>query len=451
MKCFPDSRKASSDALSDSNSYPDSCSITPPLVFGDNYRGETGGKYPQGYTSTPVSLVEPSSDGSLLGCKAISSHLEALNFPQKSINSILRCGLPTSQYLKVCDCGVKLVTSKHKCNSRLCLSCSVRRKSSLKHKFLPVLSNLATSNMYSFYFLTISPENYSDLKQGLKEIRINFNKFLRLKYIKDRVIAGLYVIESKKSGDFWNVHLHVIVYGRRLDNQIRGLCLDCKQNLIKYDYNSKFYYCSNKFCHSKNVVFYSDSKVVDCWKKSSKQNVNIHITNKYFDKYNNKWFFTKNSPKFCINYMLKYVSASKENFKTPEDMAVYMVCSQKTRLISTFGLLYSFKFPKVKYVCSCCGKNIDFIADRQVVFNYIDVMASVVPPNFDCIKSHKEVLKMFRRETRNIFKDCPKCNQKMVMYPNRYHCPICNRIEYFCELPHKRKVTFLDDKQKTLS
>ena len=71
-------------------------------------------------------------------------------------------------------------------------------------------------------------------EEGQKEIKIYFKKFLRRQYVKDRVKGGFFNIEAtNKYDNGFNVHMHILYYGARLDNQIRGKCFDCGQNLMK--------------------------------------------------------------------------------------------------------------------------------------------------------------------------------------------------------------------------
>jgi hypothetical protein len=316
--------------------------------------------------TSPLEVVERSTDRSLFSNSAISLHLQSLGYPQKSINSMLMCGKVTGSMLKNCDCGSELITLKHRCNLRTCVSCAKNRKLRLRRKYAPFLSSLHQDRDYSLYFLTISPKNYEDLEKGMEHIRKSFIKFLRLNYIKKRVKAGLYVLETKQSKEYgWNIHIHCIVYGRRLDNQIRGRCFNCSQNLIKQDYITKKYYCANRKCNSENVMFHQNSRIVDLFKSSSKRDVNIHISK-------------QDSSFFSLNYMLKYISANKDDFLTPLDMAKYIKATYKRKLINVFGIFFKHKFGKIKCICWRCNKEIEFCYDYELIMRFQE---SIKPPN----------------------------------------------------------------------
>jgi hypothetical protein len=242
---------------------------------------------------------------------------------------MLRCGEETGNIVFVnCRCSSKAVNLKHHCCLRTCPDCAKLRKRKLRNKYLPYLSKIYQDRKNYIYFLTISPRNYDSLEDGLKKIRKNFNKFIRHNYIKERVKGGLYVIESKQSNGKWNIHIHAIVYGRWIDNKIR------KEK---------------------------DSKLVSLWKKSSKEDVNIHISR-------------QGSTLFSLNYMLKYISANKDDFNTPLDMAKYILSTRKMKLISTFGMFFKAKFEIIKPVCPHCNMQIYFVFDFEVMNIYRDAL-----------------------------------------------------------------------------
>ncbi|MGV8151766.1 MAG: hypothetical protein ACP5OG_01670 [Candidatus Nanoarchaeia archaeon] len=298
------------------------------------------------------------------------NHLIQLNYPIKSINSMLKCGTLTGINLcRKCDCGSEIIPLSHHCNLRTCKECSKIRQRRILRQYLPLIKSF-TLNPHSsenLLFLHISPDNFNDEK-GLSTIRKDFSKFLRLDYVKDRVKGGLVVLEAKtknEDGEYkgWNIHLHGILYSRRLDNRIRGKCLDCGQNLIKQDQVTKKYFCANKNCNSQNIIALKDSKLVQLWKSSSGRNVHI-------------WINRITSYGGALNYVLKYVSANKEDFSSDLDQARYIKQTHKCKLINTFGCFYGEKArlilkTKVPIICKHCLKEIEFIIDQQIfAFNY---------------------------------------------------------------------------------
>jgi hypothetical protein len=297
-----------------------------------------------------------SPPGSSFINQALTSHLLQLGYPQKSLDSINRCGQSTGfSILRACNCENKIFPSKHRCNLRICPVCAKRRKGRIVHKYLPFLKSLAQDKTYFIYFLTISPKNYTDLDYGLRDIKKSFSKFLRHNYIKERIKAGLYVIESKGGEGNWNIHIHAIVYGRWLDNRVRGECLDCGQNLLKYDKITKRFFCASHKCNSQNVLITEGSKLSNLYHQSSKREARVHIQR-------------QGSSLYSLNYMCKYISANKEDFFTDKDTAQYIYSIQDKRLISSFGLFYHCIIPKYPIKCVKCGGEIHFSNDREVIF-----------------------------------------------------------------------------------
>jgi len=296
--------------------------------------------------------------GSIFSNTAISQHLRELGYPERSIVNLLKCGTPNGiEIIKSCQCSTDIVEMSYRCNLRTCPVCSSKRKRRIRRQFLPKLESLPTNrNAENLYFLTISPSNYPDFITGLKHIRQSFNKFLRIKYIKDRVQAGLWVVETKNHNNKgWNVHIHAVIYGRRLDNQIRGVCRCCGQNLLKYDYKADKLYCANRNCLSTNVERIGQPKVLGIWEKCSKGKANIHISQ-------------LNSASFTLNYMLKYISANKDDFDRIEDVAFYIKHTRKQKLLNSFGFLrLELKYLKEVWNCRKCKTPLVFTFDLQII------------------------------------------------------------------------------------
>lgn len=301
-----------------------------------------------------------SPQGSLLGKRAISSHLLQLGYPQESISSMLRCGNDTGlSIFAQCGCGTQQIKIKHHCNLRTCKKCSKRRQRRIGRKYYPFLSNLPQNRIYKLRFLTISPKNYKNLEYGLEHIKKSFLKFLRRKYIKDRIYGGFYVLETKGKEGNWNIHLHAIIYSKYLDNRIRGQCLDCGQNLIKFDYFNKKYYCANRKCNSLNLISRENSRLVNEFTASSGRACTINIQR-------------QTTARYTLNYMAKYISSNKDEFETSKDIAKYIIATRKKRLINSFGLFYNHKFKTKKYCCPKCNEDISFIFDFEVMNFYDD-------------------------------------------------------------------------------
>lgn len=295
--------------------------------------------------------------------------LVKLNYSINSINSMLKCGTEAGMILRSCSPGCsknKVLNLTHHCSLRTCPECSKIRKRRLFNQYYHYLKSLKIDSTNNFYFLNIAPKNYDTLEEGMMHIRKSFSKFLRHKYIKERIKGGIWIIETKNvspdgSSKGWHVHLHVIFYGRRLDNYIRGECLDCgKKGIMKYDYNTKKFSCMYKKCLSKNVVIIQDSKIVRIWKKCSDRDGHIYIPSNYGNRY---------STTRTLNYVLKYVSANKDDFLDIKSLAVYICSIRKRKLINTFGEFFKNPPKKHKPSCFCseCGEKINYLFNIELI------------------------------------------------------------------------------------
>ena len=309
-------------------------------------------------TSNPAQAVElVSAEGALLGREVISQHLRTLGHPERSIASFERCGEKLGfQMVGSCGCGFRPVDMRWSCCLRVCEPCSKKRQKRLKQRYLSALTNLQKQRGNDqFYFLTLSNPSYDTFEQGLKHCKDSFKKFLRTDYVKARIKGGLYVTETTKSPDGkWHVHNHAILYGRRLDNAIRGTCLECEQHLIKYDKKSKTYFCANSKCHSEKVSFKKDSKIVSLYKKASGQESNAFIEK-------------MQGASTALNYLLKYISTTSDVFTDVKDIAIYIKTTHKKKLVTTFGLFFKIKYPKLLQRCYECGEPIHFEFDTELV------------------------------------------------------------------------------------
>lgn len=246
------------------------------------------------------------SEGSpLFILSSIISHLEELGYPEKGLKSIKKCGNPTGvSYFISCGCGTKELDAKHHCNNRSCPPCAKYRRNRILNQYLPVLKKIKNNPRAktNLKFLTISPENF-DSEKGIAEIRKHFAKFIRLKYIKERLKGGLLIVETRTKNRHgedkgWNIHLHAIIYSAKLDNKVR--------------------------------VKGEDSKLVKLWKKSSETNAHIYIN-------------SINNYKGSLVYVSKYISSNKDDFFTLDHLARYVKATYKKRLINTFGIFFGKK------------------------------------------------------------------------------------------------------------
>jgi len=288
---------------------------------------------------------------------AVCSHLRELGYPEKSISSMLRCGQSSGFYMiKKCGCGVSLFPLIHHCNLRTCPACAKLHRRRVFARFLPFFNKFKVDKANFFQFLTISPPNYSTLEEGFSHIRKSWSKFIRRDYIKDRIKAGFYVLETTQADDgSYHIHIHCVMYGRWIDYRLRGKCLDCGQNLIKYDKSSMKYYCGSRRCNSFNVVVYDDTKVAREWNASAKT-LAVRIYGKRVD-----------SIYGAVDYLTKYLSVNEADFLSEKDMASYIFNTHKRKLINAFGLFHSIKMDKPVCICCKCHQEIEFIYDIDAV------------------------------------------------------------------------------------
>lgn len=288
----------------------------------------------------------------------ISSHLEQLGYSEKSLHLIENCGnfVHGKVIIGSCGCGTESKTMKLRCNTRFCPECAKKRRRRLRRRFLPFLRKFHNTHTYQFRFLTISPKNYKNLKHGLNHIRKSFSKFIRRKYIRDRVKGGFYIIEVTNKGNDWNIHLHCILYSRHLDNIYRGKC-SCGQTYLKFDRLSKKFYCANRNCNKLFSGFINEPRLHSEWEASSGRPCHsIDISR-----------ISKRSS--VLNYCLKYVTLEKDSFSSPEIFAQYVVDTFKRRLITGFGDFHNPDLPSLPPICTKCGEIIKFTFETFTDFS----------------------------------------------------------------------------------
>ena len=236
--------------------------------------------------------------------------------------------------------------------------------------------------MYSYKFLTIKPKNYDDFEYGKKHIRESFRKFIRRKYIKERVKGGFYVIEVTNHGKGWNFHIHCILFSRVLSNTYRGKC-SCGQSYLKKDRFTNKLYCASRQCNKIFEGEFEKPRLVQEWEASSKRSCFMDIS----------WIRNRDS---VINYSLKYVTSHKDSFDNIEDFAYFIKNTYREKLINSFGefsgvsakygnsyIPYSLFKKNNKKVCICpdCNSVIKYQFDLEIsqLVNSLDPFGSVPP------------------------------------------------------------------------
>jgi hypothetical protein len=291
-------------------------------------------------------------------------YLLALNHKPQAIQSWLKCGQKTGEMMAQCSCklednpkALQKINLYHHCSNHACPECAKIRKRRAFATFKPIIPNPDRNKLLAF--LTLSPPNYSTLKKGMNDIRRLFRAFKRNTYINQRLEGGIAVIEAKTGLDgLWNVHLHIIYYGRWLDNKIRGFCMSCHQNYIKKDDSG--YYCGNHKCNSRNVQYREDSRLNQELSKLTKTPIHTYINR----------ILTKDK---ALNYVLKYITQSDQTESNESRKAEYIHYTYRRRMLNTFGTLFNLGRSKTKRgpkMCKICGCQICYFTEKIATFKW---------------------------------------------------------------------------------
>ena len=293
------------------------------------------------------------------------------DYPISSIKSMLKCGQSNGKFMKKCACQTQIINMIYRCNLKNCPDCALIRKRRLSNRYFAFLMNCKLDRLNQIYFLTISPRNYKDLTFGMEDVRKKFNKWRKHKYLQERIQGCFYGVEHKPCKDgSWNIHIHCILFGRRLDNQKRGKCLDCGQNLLAFDRDEHKFYCSSSKCGSRNVVEYGEPKLNALWEKSTGEKAHFDIR-----KIKGDGAFSKvDQVTKVVNYLLKYVVKGEEGFPSIQMEAEYLVAVHGKRMVSSFGSFYKVPVPQINHFGNCCphcGSCYEYIFDELEIWNFL--------------------------------------------------------------------------------
>ena len=301
------------------------------------------------FTNRGITLQETIENEELISNYPLLKEIRLQGMPLRTVLNFLFCGTTTGYLVKKCQCSEDIHPITVKCDLKTCPICSKRRKQRLKDRFFPYFFHTKKNRDHSLKlrFLTISPPNYVSLEYGLKHIRNSFLKFLRksyrkgsrklnkkTEYLRDRIKAGVYVIEVKQKPDLrWNIHLHAIIFSKYIDTSFRGHCLDCGQNLLKWDKKTKTYYCSSKKCLSSNVLVKTKSRLSDIWRDVTGMDAHFDVQE-----------IRGGCPDTALNYCLKYMSSEKTDYQCLKSEAEFIRLTYQKRMINSFGDFYKEKF-----------------------------------------------------------------------------------------------------------
>jgi len=149
-----------------------------------------------------------------------------------------------------------------------------------------------------------------------------------------------------------------------LDNVYRGNCKHCNQNYLRYDRESKKFYCGNRSCNKLYEGIIKNSRLKDEFEKSSGlvcQQADISQAS---------------NPKVVLNYMLKYITEAKDAFSSIESYCLHLSKTYKFRQITTTGIFYNYKSKHIHIqfhsVCPKCRQIIRFDRDMEVIALYLE-------------------------------------------------------------------------------
>ncbi|MHC1635531.1 MAG: protein rep [Candidatus Methanospirareceae archaeon] len=119
-----------------------------------------------------------------------------------------------------------------RCDIRLCEACAKRRARRIRDRYLPILKGEAQSKAKNerLSLLTVTIRNVWNLEVGFKKLRKAIQRLRRIKYVKERLRAGLYVYEVTVDEYGWyHIHAHFIIvhkwFGSPRRNEIRSIPL----------------------------------------------------------------------------------------------------------------------------------------------------------------------------------------------------------------------------------
>ena len=86
----------------------------------------------------------PQPEGLLFSNSAITSHLQELGYPEKSLKSLERCGVSSGfKIIAHCGCETKIISLNYHCNLRTCTQCSKRRQRRVYREYIDFLNSLS--------------------------------------------------------------------------------------------------------------------------------------------------------------------------------------------------------------------------------------------------------------------------------------------------------------------
>jgi hypothetical protein len=227
----------------------------------------------------------------------------------------------------LCNCGFKRFPKK--CNYRICSECGRARSFKFYKKYLKHLKKRRIAR--SIYdgglrFLTLTIENQKALSEGITKLNDSFIRLNRRTYFKNRVSAGIGVIDIKRGKDgLWNLHIHFLIDSKYLD--------------VK--------------SHKQTG---EDAKLVQEWKHSTNGSGILYIER-------------VRGYEGSLGYVLKYLTKGIADLSIEEKASFFKQIFGR-RLLFTFGEFYKIKEHKEQFFCEKCGLFYQYIGMGTEEYEY---------------------------------------------------------------------------------
>jgi len=266
--------------------------------------------------------------------------------------------------LRCWNCG-KPVAVPTTCKIRVCPSCSKKIASKLFRKYLPLFKGLIRHGVLSLLTLTI--RNVYNMEIGIAKLKKCISEFLKKRYVRKRLVGGVYVIEVKEDENGWfNIHVHFLIihkyFGRPSKSEIRHLKIPSrlkgvisKDNLI----NNSYVYINGDKVAVGHVILSA------FWEQISGDPV-IDIRR-------------VRSPKAGLRYVLKYV-LKPPRFSTTEAYVEFLKAFEhKPRVVPLGELRGLVVEEKYELTCDYCGSS-SFVFVRLLYEDEIEEFLQWEPP-----------------------------------------------------------------------
>jgi hypothetical protein len=119
------------------------------------------------------------------------------------------------QTLVCADCGAIRIIPKS-CPDKFCKFCQDKRKLKLYARLLKVIESQQPKKGYHWWHINLNTQNNQDLRLCLSRNVRAFRKLRETDAWKKVVDGGCFTVECKRKPWGWHVHIHAVVYARRI-------------------------------------------------------------------------------------------------------------------------------------------------------------------------------------------------------------------------------------------